>query len=159
MTDQEIFAIKAGDKLLLTQGDKIKIEIVDRVTPTQIITDNGHRFYRVHKGRGVHPGVVVGDWRVFQWTLERIATPRDIARKRAETKKAEDEIRRRTEEKNARDAKRNELSILFRAGIYVDFAQFHDEGNEEQTFDITNLTEDEVRAVALCLAELTPAKG
>ncbi len=144
MTDEEIFAIKVGDKLLLTRDRHKRIDTVTKVTRTQIIT-NFRRYSRVHSGRTIHPGKVVGGLSSFH--IERIATADDIARQQRE-EAAQQRKRQDFEDREARRlAKITELSKLFAKATYVSYFEFNESG-DASTFTINDLTEKQVIAIA-----------
>lgn len=145
MTDKQLFAIAKGDELLLVSGDRQKIETVIRVTPTQIIT-NHTRFYRVQVGKRT-PGSVVGGGLSRRYSIARIATAQDIDVFELEKAKQREASITLSVMENRRIQKLSDLSNLFRHGVYVTDYE-HQERDQPKGFEITNLTEQEVRLIA-----------
>ncbi|HEX5426560.1 MAG TPA: hypothetical protein VFW94_23635 [Candidatus Acidoferrales bacterium] len=138
-----IKAIKAGDMILLANyNERTRIERVERVTDTMIVTPHC-RYYRI-TGKGKRAGYSVGFHRSFH--IVRVATDQEIEADRAERQKEADKRAEYTRKEEARRAKRQQLSDLFADGITVDYAEMSD--GDGTLFRIAGLSEEQVRRAA-----------
>jgi hypothetical protein len=141
MSEKKLANIEVGSRVWLADyyGERRRdLKTVAKLTPTQIVLDNGWRYYRSN-------GYAIGR---SLYKIIAAATPEECARhdaERAEEKRAEAERRAESE---AREAKHIELNDLFGENVHVQSTHTNEAGEWQVCM---YLSEEGVRK----LAELT----